>query len=546
MSLGGGISLIVAGMLLGTEGARAAPSDLDTTFGLGGKVSTDFGGGDRVFALAIQPDGTLVAAGETGSIGPGASNLDFALARYRIDGTLDLSFGDGGKAVTSFGAHDQAYAVAVQGDGKIVSAGSTGNVFTLVSDFAVARYNVDGTLDATFGSGGLVRTDFFGGGDEAHALVLQPDGKVVAIGYATRSDGLPSFALVRYNPDGALDPTFGSGGKVTTEFAGPFLGPSARAFAATMQPDGRIIAAGFARPAFNTDFAAARYNTDGSLDMAFGTSGKTTTDIGEGDRALGVALQSDGKIVAAGTSGFFDYSFVRYNADGTLDTGFGSGGKVRALMPGNGEATAVAIQADGKIVAAGGAGFFGGFDYTILRLNSDGSRDGGFGVDGRVATDLGGHDVAQAMVLQTDGKIVVGGGAIGARGNDFTLLRYIGDPSDSTPPTVSCTPVPATIWPPNHKLATIEVTVVVQDDLSGPAGFTLTSVTSNEVDNGVDDGDTIDDIQGFTLGTPDTIGLLRAERSGSGTGRIYTLTYTGLDRAGNSTQATCSVMVRLN
>jgi uncharacterized delta-60 repeat protein len=290
----------------------AAAGDLDTTFGTGGKVITDFPEtDDEAFAVAIQPDGKIVVAGPT--VVDGA--VDFGLARYKLDGSLDVSFGTGGKVTTDFsGSQSIATAVAIQRDGKIVVAGLTdaGGV----PDFALARYNPDGSLDPTFGTGGQVTTDFSGGNDQAFGVAIQSDGKIVVAGVATID-----FALVRYNPDGSLDTRFGTGGKVTTDFSGD----SDHAHGVAIQPDGKIVVAGTAGFA---EFALARYNTDGTLDTGFRTDGKLTTDFSGGiEQAHGVAIQPDGKIVVVGVAGE-DFALARYNGDGTLDTSFSSDGKV--------------------------------------------------------------------------------------------------------------------------------------------------------------------------------------------------------------------------
>jgi len=216
-------------------------------------VTTDFGGSDYGFSVALQPDGKIVVAGYAGG--------DFALARYNSDGALDTSFGSGGKVTTDFGGsyHPDGFSVALQPDGKIVVAGYAGG------DFALARYNSDGALDTSFGSGGKVTTDF-GGSDAGYSVALQPDGKIVVAGYA----GL-DFALARYNSDGALDTSFGTGGKVTTDFSG---GRDV-GYSVALQPDGKIVVAGYA----GVDFALARYNSDGALDTSFGSGGKVTTDF---------------------------------------------------------------------------------------------------------------------------------------------------------------------------------------------------------------------------------------------------------------------------
>jgi uncharacterized delta-60 repeat protein len=266
------------------------------------------------FAVAIQADGKIVAAGQTA---PGGLSCQFALARYNTDGSLDPSFGPDGTVMTDFGggfaAFAQARGIAIQVDGKIVAAGVGGPS----SDFALARYNTDGSLDPSFGPGGTVTTDF-GGFDGANAVAIQADGKIVAAGIG---GFLSTFALTRYNTDGSLDPSFGTGGQVTTQFTGL---NSESAMGLAIQTNGKIVAAGFAFfPFFHSDFALARYNTDGSLDPSFGTGGTVMTDFGDGVDAEGdgVAIQADGKIVVVGGAGPCtppcEFALARYLGDPT-------------------------------------------------------------------------------------------------------------------------------------------------------------------------------------------------------------------------------------
>jgi uncharacterized delta-60 repeat protein len=272
------LSLVVLG--------EGAPGDLDSTFGVRGKVTTDFGGFASASALVLQPDGKLVAAGGT---------FRFTLARYLPDGSLDTTFGTGGKVTTDFGHSDLASALVLQPDGKLVAAGETRQEDVGALDFALARYLPDGSLDPTFGTGGKVTTDF-GVFSQAFALVRQPDSKLVAAGGTAGG-----FALARYLPDGSLDPTFGTSGKVTTDFG-------ERASALVLQPDGKLVAVGGI-----SAFALARYLPDGSLDPIFGTGGKVTTNFGGQDMGLALVRQPDGKLVAAGGSnagGIFEFALV--------------------------------------------------------------------------------------------------------------------------------------------------------------------------------------------------------------------------------------------
>src|SRR5215831_18017822 len=257
--------------------ASFAQSGLDSSFGTSGKVTTDFGGtGAAARNVAVQADGKILAAGVSGFNGV----VDFALARYNSDGTLDASFGTGGIVTTAFdfpGNFDRVFTVIRQPDGKFVAVGST--VSNLFANFALARFNADGTLDTTFGTGGKVGTAFDSGSvsyTQAFSVAVQPDGSIVAAGYteigACLFNGLElpcfDFALARYNSNGTLDASFGTGGRVTTDFGGPYD----QAESVAVQPDGRIVVAGAAARLTNTgfDFALARYNSNGTLDTSFG------------------------------------------------------------------------------------------------------------------------------------------------------------------------------------------------------------------------------------------------------------------------------------
>jgi uncharacterized delta-60 repeat protein len=345
---------------------------LDASFGTGGTVTTPFdfpGNFDQVAAVVLQPDGKIVLAGSTVNV-----FANFALARFNSDGTLDASFGTGGIVTTNFGqVSAQAFSVAVQPDGKIVAAGY-GNIDG-GEDFALARYNSNGTLDASFGTGGKVTTAFPGPPGQgffyalAYSVALQPDGKIVAAGEAFISGGR-DFALARYNSNGTLDATFGTGGMATTDFASP----NDLASSVAVQPDGRIVVAGAAGPYTNRrfDFALARYNSNGTLDASFGTGGKATTDFaGFDDEPSSIALQGDGKIVVVGqtsVSETFDFALARYNSNGTLDTGFGTSGRVTTDFAGSSEVpTSIALQADGNIVVAGVADINGHHDFALAR-----------------------------------------------------------------------------------------------------------------------------------------------------------------------------------
>jgi uncharacterized delta-60 repeat protein len=393
----------------------ASAGDLDPTFGTGGRVTTDFGSGDdRANAVAIQSDGKIVATG--------SASYAFALARYNADGSLDGSFGSGGKVTTDFGPGVEfALAVAIQTDGKIVAGGEAAPG-GYCCQFALARYNPDGSLDTTFDGDGRVTTNFPGGGaNTARAIAIQSDGKIVAAG-GSHTPFVDVFALARYNTDGSLDATFDGDGRVITDFGGTDW-----AAGVVVQADGKIVAAGAG--GLTSDFALARYYPDGSLDVSFDGDGKATVNFGGGDRAADVTIQADGKMVAAGTDGAH-FALARCNPDGSLDTTFDGDGMVTTYFGENyASAAALALQDNGEVVAAGLVVIDFDTAFALARYNADGNLDGSFGSGGRVTTDFGtlSDDRAADVAIQpADGKIVAAGA--GGSASDFALARYAGDP----------------------------------------------------------------------------------------------------------------------
>src|SRR6185295_3344879 len=324
----------------------------------------------------------------------------FGLARYNPDGSLDAGFSGDGKQMTRFGVVDQANGVALQSDGKIIAVGGSG--VTRPSDFGLARYNPNGSLDTSFSGDGRQTTPFGPFDDQAFGVALQSDGKSVAVGEVGGD-----FGLARHNPDGSLDASFSGDGRQTTDFGG-----FDRATGVAVQGDGKIVAAGFAA---GDDFALARYNPNGTLDTSFSGDGKQTTDFGGVDFAAGVALQGDGKIVAVGqgTAGG-DFALARYNPNGSLDASFSGDGRQTTDFGNCDFAAGVALQGDGKLVAVG-QGTAGG-DFALARYNPNGSLDTSFSGDGRQTTDFvfGATDGARGVALQGDGKIVAVGLSLAA------------------------------------------------------------------------------------------------------------------------------------
>jgi uncharacterized delta-60 repeat protein len=396
------------------------PGDLDTSFGQGGTVTTDFAGHlELARAVAIQADGKIIVGGRAGV----GHQRDFALVRYNADGRLDTSFGVRGKVRTDLGDRDSVAALAIQTDGKIVAAGT---ITRHGADVGVARYDTNGSLDPTFGTGGMVRLDVSGSFDTANAMAIQPDGKIIVAGYAVEHH--VGFALVRFNVDGTLDMTFGSGGETFTGFSG---GPS-EFQAMGLLPNGKIVAAGFSAPpyTFGGAFALARYNPNGTLDASFGHGGKVTAGFKRsGTFAYGLTLQADGKAVVAGGVSFgsdTDFALARFDYNGKLDEAFGGDGLVRTDIAGRKDiAFSTVWQPDGNIVVVGRSGEGITPDFAITRYNANGTLDTSFGMGGKVTTDFAGRfDAAYACALQTDGRIVIVGGSGLKPLTTFAVARY--------------------------------------------------------------------------------------------------------------------------
>jgi uncharacterized delta-60 repeat protein len=430
---------IVLSCFFASQTAPAAPGDLDPTFGSGGQLTTDIQRStDLANAVAIQADGKLVVVGQTYQNND-FSGEDFAVIRYKRNGRIDGGFGSRGKVTTDFaGLAAVPSAVVIQPDGKIVVAGGAFPLFTFAGNFELVRYNSDGSLDTSFGNGGIVTTTF-AEGSYAFDLALQPDGKIIAAGtvFVDFNPGDQSdtdFALARYNSDGSLDTTFGNGGLVTTDF----FGHEDDAFSVLIQSDGKIIAVGSANnPVSFYDFAAVRYLSNGTIDTTFGVAGKVTNDFGARnfDRAHSAALQADGKIVAAGfaisqNGGVQNFAVARYTPGGVLDTTFGNAGKTKSDFGSCCQsAYKVLVQADGSIVTVGYANTESSdSDFLLARLNANGSLDSTFGIGGKVRTSFGDlNGGANGAALQAAGKIVAVGFQATAtvRTADFALARYL-------------------------------------------------------------------------------------------------------------------------
>ncbi len=428
--------------------AFTQPGTLDETFGNNGKTLIQTSVTRINYASALQRNGKIVSAGTDLQLVGGG----FLLTRYLSNGNVDTSFGTNGQVVTDFNhKFQEIFAIAIQTDNKIVAAGhyfdknfddGEGNEIT-DWNILIARYLPDGTLDAAFGESGKIEVDF-DKIEEAFALVLQDDGKILVGGYSANPFGQPlelfkDFLILRYMPDGKTDASFGDEGKVVT---GLNNSQDEVVNALALQNDGRIVAGGRSGRDGNDvspKFALARYLPDGSMDASFGHNGMVITDYGPNAEEIhDILLQKDGKIIAAGVANRFftngNMALVRYNEDGSTDANFGSAGKVTIKFNNYSEGKSVLLQSNSKIIITGNAytSFHATSDFALARCLPDGKLDSSFGINGKVVTDLQLYDDANSSVLQPDGKIVLTGlSSFDESPNYFSLVRYIGDKTEN-------------------------------------------------------------------------------------------------------------------
>jgi uncharacterized delta-60 repeat protein len=425
--------------------------------------------------------------------GSGAAALAFSTAlagaspAVNTAGQLDRAFGTGGKVVSDLGAHDVLTATAVQSDGRVVAGGLVQDPATGTMRWVVARYDRSGRLDPSFDGDGLVSMSFAPFGAEVAGIAIQRDGKIIAAGDSGAAGRSNDVTVARYNRDGSLDATFGSGGIARTDFGDgvtsgfDFGGP------VVIGADGKITVAGATRlsapAAVNWNFALARYNADGSPDLSFGSGGVVVTDFAQNESANGLSLAPDGEIVVVGITHQGNavmgerFAIARYRADGSLDPSFDGDGM---LVGEEGWPRDVVVQRDRKLVVAGqrntpggrtnglfrydaagrldpgfgpartgfvpafpngyvlalvkdqrgrlltGGGGRMGIDFGLARFSSEGKPDRSFGRGGKVETDLGGSDAITDVALAPDGKIVAAGDSNpGGSSDNWALARYL-------------------------------------------------------------------------------------------------------------------------
>jgi uncharacterized delta-60 repeat protein len=388
---------------------------LDTGFDGDGKMTLDIGYGiDQVNALALQTDGKMILAGNYAN----GSNDDFAL--LRINGINNFSVNNG-KMITLTGYYgNEAAAMIEQPDGKIILGGSMG-ITKNASDFGMIRYNIDGSLDNTFDTDGIVNTNFGVGAGLIYALALQTDSKIVAVG--PTNYGVGPSTLARYNSNGSLDNTFGSAGSVSTAIGSTNTIPTSVA----IQTDGKILVVGNAFNS-NPNVFVARYTASGVLDASFGTNGITITSISAFSVATSLAIQSDGKMVIGGyatVGSFHDFMVARYTTTGILDNTFGTGGILTfPFGTGKDQGISLAIQTDGKIVIGGVTDNGVNDVMAIARITASGILDNTFDTDGKVTIDIGtGINFLQKLKILSNGKILVTGNVSNVTSGDIAIIR---------------------------------------------------------------------------------------------------------------------------
>jgi uncharacterized delta-60 repeat protein len=415
------LTKVIAGLLsvfLFSLNAAANPGDLDTTFDTDGKVLTMIGNSSRGDDMAVQADGKIVVVG-TNLLN--TSNYDVVLARYNTDGSLDTSFGTGGTLQVMEAIHQIAAGVAIRPDGKIIVVGQDGP--TATQRLFIYRFNSDGSLDTTFGTNGKAVSSV--NGSAGLKVVLQPDGKIVVSGYVMSS----GFTVFRFNSDGTADTTFNT--------TGYNIFPSAyKAWAVALQADGKIIAGGSRD--FLDEGVWGRFNTDGTIE-----GGLILSDVDIRD----IAVQADGKIVFVGRgvgTSMGGAAITRYNADRTLDKNFGNLGinnaSFRTFPENSAEAFSVVIQPDGRIIFGGIAYENNPSTFALARFNSNGFLDVGYGDSGKVETSLGatGQGTGQqinTLQIQPDGKVIAAGYLRGQAitSYSFALTRYLPGGSNTLP-----------------------------------------------------------------------------------------------------------------
>ena len=426
-------------LLAASTVAFAGPGDLDSSFGDGGRVFIDIpGASDFAATVILQQDGKLL-------IGRGndADDDDFSVLRLNADGSFDETFGaDGRTSLDAPGIKGTTRIVLLQPDGRIVAAGGVSIPGAERTGFGMARFNTDGSVDSSFGIGGVVTHDLGSAYEAINAVVLQSDGRLAAAGH-TWSDVSRDMTFWRFNADGTLDTSFGTSGSTVINFHGS-NGPDWSRWLG-QQDDGKLIGVGTAwpsNPTWSSDVAVVRLNPDGLRDTTFDADGLVTVDYYAARHDLGswyveagaAALRPDGTIVVAANTHYniWDYGdtcipmLAGLTADGSLDTGFGEGGPLQYQFPFCADIKGMVLGPNGDLYSAG-ALWIGRPNPMVARFTADGQLDLSYGAGGVSVVDAGqgeraGHAGSNSIVLQPDGKVVVVATTPAAEGEGSTLI----------------------------------------------------------------------------------------------------------------------------
>lgn len=424
------IIVIVLVCMLAVPTAAASPGEIDPTFGEEGQVITTFPGSveESARALAVQSDDKIVVVGGNSTFSSSTGEIDRqgAVARYAADGELDRTFGNDGTVAIDFGLDfEEARDVVVQPDGKIIVVGTSEDLNSRKSSWGIARLMPNGTLDNSFGTGGLVTTNV-GSDEELNSVALQADGRIVVAGTVSTPTAFEVFAVGRYHADGKLDATFGDGGTVQTGFQPSGEG---RAFAVAVQPNGRIVVVGHSLTdvsPFVSRMVMARYRQNGNLDTEFSGDGRVVTHFRGGNaHARDIEVKPDGTIVVGGNAqvplgSSFDFAIAQYRPNGALDRNFSNDGKDRTRFTNGGGADALAVQPNGEVVLFGSVST----GFGLVRYRNDGSLDPSFGRYGRVRTHFE-SALSSDVALQSTGRIIAAGYGNTGKGYHFLLVRYL-------------------------------------------------------------------------------------------------------------------------
>jgi uncharacterized delta-60 repeat protein len=430
--------------------ASASAGALDTSFSSDGKQLQGFDNGadqDQAQAVAVDSQNRIVVAGST--VQTGGSGIDFAIARYTTSGTLDASFSSDGMRVQSFGNggdDDEAFGVAIDSQDRIVVAGRSDQSSTGINlDFAIARYTTSGALDTSFSGDGKRVQNFSTSTDQGFAVAIDSQDRVVAAGSSYQGAGTGTdFAIARFLTSGSLDASFSGDGKRVQSFNNTNFDDEAYAVAVDSQD--RVVAAGYSSQTGGTgwDFGIARYTAGGSLDTSFSSDGKRVQNFVSGvldDIARGVAIDSQDRVVVAGQSDQAgttgnQFALARYTTGGALDASFSGDGKRIDEFFDNGLsgdfAHGVAIDSAGRIVAAGLTNQGGNNEFAISRYTTGGGLDTAFSGDGlRVQSfdNASNTDFAKGVAIDSQDRIVVAGYSLqdGGADQEFAIARYLGN-----------------------------------------------------------------------------------------------------------------------